>query len=446
MNQIAVGDPTAGFTVVEGQSIAPPFKHAASFFTFSPDPWVTERLEIHLAGTPSQISAGITGLETSILRAQDYRRAAYPSPQYLRFQPVSGGEYFYTPFSNAYLESNPAGYKTHQAGSRLVTLHYTRASWFDGQQIELPLTGRSGPDVTGGFDIFNHTDHHTGHISSLRIKPEYAISELPAPLRIELQSTYAPTNIKDIHIGSYYHPTNTDDNMFFGQSHNMTGGTQNYNINAIGDYYRRLTWSSTAWSPILYYSLNATQTSLLDGRSYQPIILLYNTHTYDDLYLQLRLKRGVDTLYTGDPIFIDPDYKYILFPPIEIPPNQLLREVLPHFVELVFYARKVSGASYTLDVDQVMLLPLDYSASFLGFFPMRENNILVDDSHRQLTNVRYSHIGSETVAHVRTGSPLMLTPNVHTRLFFLMTNTANQIEMMRTATVKVFYRQRKRFI
>ena len=226
----------------------------------------------------------------------------------------------------------------------------------------------------------------------------------------------------------------------------MTGGAQLYNVLAIGDYYRRLTWSATALSPILYYSISASDTNILDGRTYQPIIRLYNTHAYDDLYLQLRLKRGSDTLYTGDPIFANKDYKYIIFPPVEIPPNQLLRQTLPHFVECVFYARKISASGYTLDVDQVMLLPMDYAAYFLGFFPFRNNNILIDDNHRQQHNVQASHIGSETVSHIRQGGPLLLMPNANTRLFFNLTKVTEELDMMRTATVKVFYRPRKRLL
>ncbi len=446
MYQIAIGDPSAGFTIIEGHSVTAPYNQAAVFFTFAPGPILKENIVLTLKGTPAQITTALSTLELIIARALDFKRAAYPSSQYLRFQLTAGGSYYITPISNIYLESNPAGYKSHQTGSLLLTLHYQRPNWFDGPQTELPLTGSGGTDITGGFSLFNHTDHHAGHGSTALIKKADVVTELPAPLRIELTNTYAAPNAKDILVGSFYHPSSTDFNLFFAQAHNMSGGVQNYDVLAIGDYYRRLTWSATAFSPILYYSLSAGDTNILDGRTYQPIIRLFNPHAYDDLYLQLRLKRGTDTLFTGDPIFANKAYQYIIFPPVEIPPNQLLRETLPHFVECVFYARKVSGLTYTLDVDQLMLLPLDFPASFLGFFPFRKDNILIDDSHRQQHNVQASHIGSETVSHIRQGGQLLLMPNANTRLFFNQSSVTDQLDVMRTSSVKVFYRPRKRLL
>ena len=177
MNQIAIGDPSAGYTVIEGASVATPFKQAALFLTFAPDPILKESIELVLKGSPAQISIALATLEMIIARALDFQRAAYPSPQYLRFQLTAGGSFFITPISNIYLESNPAGYKSQQAGSLLVTLHYHRPNWFDGPQTELPLTGAGGTDLTGGLAIFNHTDHHATHGSTALIKKASVTTE-----------------------------------------------------------------------------------------------------------------------------------------------------------------------------------------------------------------------------------------------------------------------------
>ena len=70
-----------------------------------------------------------------------------------------------------------------------MVLHYTRPNYFDGDQVELPLTGRAGSDVTGGIAIKNHTDADAADGSTVLIKAADAVSDLPAPLRLELLNT-----------------------------------------------------------------------------------------------------------------------------------------------------------------------------------------------------------------------------------------------------------------
>ncbi|MDY6847261.1 MAG: hypothetical protein SVP52_09015, partial [Chloroflexota bacterium] len=145
-------------------------------------------------------------------------------------------------------------------------------------------------------------------------------------------------------------------------------------------------------------------------------------------------------------VYADPDYGYVLLPPVELPPNQLLRETYPHSMDFVLYASKYSGGSSTLDVDQILLLPLAQGANFLGFSYMYENNILIDDSFRGLHNVHYSLSGSELVAHIRQGGPLRFFPRVFNRLFFIMVNQNNDIDIMRAAVLQVFQRETRRVL
>jgi len=156
--------------------------------------------------------------------------------------------------------------------------------------------------------------------------------------------------------------------------------------------------------------------------------------------------RGAYTLQTCDAVYADPNYKYVLFPPLQLPPNQLLREMLPHHVEIMIYGLKEDGAAAQIDIDCLQLLPLDYAATFHGFFDMSQDDILIDDSFRGLSNVRYSAVGSETVAHMRIGGPLLLYPGQNTFLFFMLANENNTMDILRTSTLKVFYRPRLRLL
>jgi len=148
MNQISIGDPSA-WIVLDGASVAAPFRRAAPFFVFHDKATVQEKIELTLVGTPADISTAISSIEAIARRAEAYQRGEYAYPQYLRFKPKTYFNY-YAQISEVYLETSPTGHNDLQKGSLLTTLHYTRPNYFDCDQVELALTGRAGTDVTGG--------------------------------------------------------------------------------------------------------------------------------------------------------------------------------------------------------------------------------------------------------------------------------------------------------
>ncbi len=442
MNQIAIGDSSA-WIILDGESVTAPFRKAALFFASgSPSAEVREKVEIQLAGSPTQITSALAALDLVMLRAEAYGRGEYGKPQYLRFQPTSGGSYYYAQISDLKLEPYADSYLHHQRGSFLLTLHYTRLNHFDGDQVELPLTGKDDSDVTGGYDIINYRDHIQSLANFVMVKAADIDTDLPAPIRLELENTYASNKVHDLYLGIFHHPTGTSEEVFYAYATDMTGGSQYYNANAINTYYRRASWTSSAYSALFNYSIPASEVNALDGRSFRPILHLYNSHAYTDLSLKIKLLRGAYTLQDCDAVYADPDYDYVVFPPIQIPPNRLLRETLPHHVEIQLYGLKEDGAAAQLDVDCLQLLPLDYAATFYGFFDMSQNDTLIDDSFRGLSNLSYSAANYETISHMRTGGPLLLYPGRNSFLFFILANQNNTVDILRTSTVRVYYRPR----
>jgi len=445
MIQIAIGE-EGSWTIIDGLFIAAPFKNAVCYFEQSNNDQVTDKIEIFLKGTPAQISDGISTIEQIILRSYLNAQGHYENPQYLRFQLETGGDYFYAEFQQPYLTSNQAGYATHYKGSIMLNLFYKRSNSFYGALETLPLTNKNGTDVTTGLDIINSTDYHATYDSTALIKAADLTSPLPSPLRVELINTYATDQLKDIFIGIYQHPTEDDEDIFFHNAPDLSGGTLTVDTGAINDTYRRFTWSATDWTALTAQTLTLDIIDALGGHLYRPFIHLFNSHAYTDLYFKLAFQRGIYTIYQTEAVYSDPDYDYIFFPPMSIPPNQVLREVLPHSLDVVLYAYKSTAGTYTLDPDQLQLFPLDYAANFLGFFNMANNHRFIYDSFRKLHNVRYSAAGSETVSHILQGGPLMATPGVNNRLFFIMANQDNTADKDRTAQVIVKHRKRFRIL
>jgi hypothetical protein len=445
MNQIAIGD-TSFWTIIHGASVAAPFLRASYVSFPCSDQQVDDKIELYLEGTPSQISAALALLENVISRSILHTQGGYPFPQMLRFQPEPEGSYFYCHLSNPYLSFNPSGYTTHHTGSLQVTLHFTRPNWFDSDQIELPLTNRNGEDVTGGIPLFNHTDAHAGHDSSVLIKPGDIDSALPAPLRFELENTYGTDEVQDVFAGLYHHPANEDHDIFFWHAPDFMGGSLLYSPDAINEYFRRLNWSGTSLTDLGSWTFTNAAVQLFSGRAYRPILHLPNPHAYADLYLKVKLLKGSLVLCEGDAIYADPSFQYLIFPPVRIPPVALLNENLPHHIDFAIFAQRQTSGTHQLDVDNLHLLPLDTSATFLGFFTLMQDAVLIDDCFLGKHNIRYPTLGSEAVGHLRQGGPLFLYPGAYNRLFFVQSNTSHQVDILRTATLKVYYRKRIRLL
>lgn len=446
MNQISIGD-TSNWIILDGDSIVSPFKKCTAFFNLTSDSFTSEHLEITLSGTPAQISAAISTLQKVGLRSNSYALGEYSQPQLIRFKPTTAANYYYAQITNIYLDSNPGSYITHQRGSFIVNLHYTRPNYFDGGQVELPLTGRPGNDITGGFALVNHTDVDPTDGNTALIKSTDAAGDLPGPLRVDLYNNYATGVIKDIFFGIYHHPTVTSEDIFFYNAATlMSGGTLYMNVGAIGSWYRSITWVSAAWTHLFTVTVAAATSRDLDGRTFRPILHLFNSHAYTDLYLRLYIRAGGYNIQICDFVWSDPTYDYVVFPPIQIPPKQILRENNPIALDIRLYALRESGASSTLDIDQFCLFPMDYAATFLSFFRMGNTDRLIYDNFRELTNVRDGASQLETIAHNVQGGPLLLYPNENSRFFVWISNNFNTFDIDRTSVLRLYYRPRVRLL
>lgn len=445
MNQIALGDSSegGGWLILSGEGVAAPFKRADYRPVFSTAETVSEALHLNLEGTPEELAEGLRALEAVRLRHFSYTQTGYPAMQCLRFQMDAGGEVVYAPLLDFTFETNPDAPETRLTGSLLVTLHFTRPNHYDSDPLELALSGRSGENILGGIDLVNHTDAHAGHGCSVRIASEYIDSDLPAPLRIELTNTCPDGVLHDLYLGVYHHPDQDDLSLLFYLASVFTGGTLYSNANAINEHYTRGAWTGADWADLGYWLLSSEPVRDLAGLSYRPVLRFFNPHVYPDLRLKIKLQVGTNILWEGSPVYADPDHGYVLFPPIQIPPSRILKEVLPHHVELTLYAQRETSGAHSLDFDNLTLLPLDSGANFIAFYDLPENAVLIDDGFTGAHNTRFSPTGLETVAHIRQGGALCIRPGEINHLVVLMADGDDQMDITRTAKLKVYYRKRR---
>ncbi|NLN69327.1 MAG: hypothetical protein GX142_00860 [Chloroflexi bacterium] len=151
-------------------------------------------------------------------------------------------------------------------------------------------------------------------------------------------------------------------------------------------------------------------------------------------------------LVTTDPIHAPPGCGYVILPPVELPPNILLNEVAPPTLGFKIYALRESGASTTIETDCITLFPASSFVSFLGYFFIGKDMILIDDSSRLRHNFRTTAAAGESIAHARIGPPLLIPPQHNARLFTYVSGNLNVIYPGYIANLQVFYYPRHRLL
>ena len=448
MNQIAIGGYAAAgeWLVVHGEGIAAPFKQADYHPIYETGETVAETILLSLEGAPDDLAAGVAALETVRQRSLIYHQTGYPEPQCLRFQMAAGGDYFYCLLKSLEIQANPDSPQTQLTGSMLLTLHFVRANQYDGDPMELPLTAGSAVDVLGGVDLINHTDTHSGHCNSVLIKPGDFDTDLPASLRLELLNTTEDGLLHDVFVGIYHHPESITEELLNFYAGDFYVGTALTAGDAINEKFVRSTWAETDWKVLGGWYVDSAAVEKMAGLAYRPVLRFYNVPAYEDLYLKLNVQFGTNMLWEGESVYVDPEYGYVLFPPLKMPPSVLLNEVQPHQVDLVLYGLHETAASYTIDFDCLTFLPLDPGANFLSFYELYEGAKLVDDNFLNLHGAHFNPTGAEVVAHIRQGMPLTLHPGHYHRLFVQVTDADNVMDIFRTTNLRLYYRPRKRIL
>lgn len=445
MNEIALGNESA-WLVLSGPSSDPPFKAARLSPVHVQSELIEDSLTLSLSGTPAEISVGLAQLETVADRASRYEKSTYPQRQLIRIRPEESGEYFYAPVADLWLDVPPEGETSHLHGTLIVKIHFTRPNYFDGDQIELPLTAGDQHEQTGGVGIFNHFDIHPDHTNSILIDPGSVSGALPAPLRIEIMNTYPTEYLKDVFVGIMSHSESIDEEILHCYAPDFSGGYLYTNASAIQGHYLRVSWSDSNWKLLCSTYLDSSQVADLRGRYFRPVLHFYNPVNYQDLRLKLYLQSRSFIHSEGEPVWIDPEYGYAVFPPIQIPPYQLFYEVSTQTIDLVLYGQHDSGASYDLYFDDLILLPLDSAATYLGHHTLFQDSVLIDDNFKKRQITRYGGDSYEINTHLKQGDDLSLQPGQYNRLLLIMSDTMNQVDIFRTASVRMFYRKRIRFL
>lgn len=416
---------------------------------------VEETAEAIFLGTVSTARGNKNSLTRLFEQAKRYQDKKVGPRVYVQFKPESGDDTYRAEIlsgrcelEEGTLNVNVGLYGAGRIGARIT---WRRRYYWEGPETQVPLTNGNGTDDTSGLTIYNHDDAHAGHDNYVQIAADDVDGDLPSPARIELTNSYNDSD-EDSHVWIGHNvlsdPANFDHIL---EAEDATGASATANATCSGGEYVATTLSTDSETTMLTWALSSSFLTDCNGAHFRVLARFREDATtaanITDVKFRLKLQVDNRTIWQGEQVRPKVGDSYVIrdLGIIRLPPWPIESGQSSVAMNLLLTGQRTSGVNETIDLDFLMLVPTD------GFRLLERvgdgvayNERLVDDG---ISETVYVDTGASTARRsnvVAVGKPVMLWPNTLQRLYFLIhTWTANNAEIVRTHTVKVYYRPRR---
>jgi hypothetical protein len=397
---------------------------------------VTEEMTIILRGTNLGLSTAIQSIENMVKKANLFTEKGFVYPIYIRVQHQVDAAYYYSRILFASIEPGPNALQYSARGSLGIILKFTRQDfWFKDEAALVSSNVNGSSSAIAGLVVNNSDEAGTDNFFSVPLAN--FSTDLPAIVSLKILNSYATGTLKDIFIGSFQYDALGSLPTLYYEGEDGTGGTDTVSADCSGGYLNRLTWSTAAWADLVYWSITSSNVTKFKNRMVMPIIRLGSVLA-EAAQLKLVLKAGSITLYESPVIYANAGIYYVKFNPIRIPPNMVSSVVSTVALELHLYAYKNDTTTDTIDVDFILLMPLDTFAHYQSIDTLSENDYLVDDG---LSDFIYSvKSGYESPTHIPVLSNNRIFTKNNAKFVVFLTNSSDQCEISRQVTILPKYR------
>jgi len=446
MISIAIGDirhnPDHAWLTLQGGTLLPGLKGAIYEPAASHEALVEERITLSLRGTHAEMNEVLMRLNDKLALSQRSLHEQVGCPIYLRVKAEPAGGYYYARILQAHLEPHANSLSYFSTGSLRFDIVFTRPNSFTSDEILLPLSNSSQSRVTNGLALVNHDD--SAHDNAFLVDMEDVSTMLPAPVRLELMNTHASGQLKDLFIGSLQYNTFGWLAQLVYEGETGSGGSTISSAAASNSAYQRHSWSASGWSTLTTWTLAADDLAAFQGRTVLPMLRLANAHAYSDLRLKLSVSSGSMRLFEGGEVPSLSGMGYVSFPPLRLPCGELLGLSYPSPQLLQLQVYKPGSTSYTLDIDDLLLIPQDSFSQHLGLVPLAQGDLLMDDAFEGLSYSLYG--GYELGTHIALNSGHTLQPS-HSACFMVFQGDGSSLAPIdRSIAVRAWYRQCRRIL
>jgi hypothetical protein len=176
--------------------------------------------------------------------------------------------------------------------TQYAEINWTRGNWWEGPEVQIPLTNLNGTANTSGLTVYNVNDlvgtAPTKRVNYVALAGTAIAGELDGLTRIEVKNTYSSNLLYHVWVGhNYTDPANL---VWFydANSATHTGGTATSAAASGGNYVTKDLVSGTE-TDMLTWSLSSAQLDAFAGRMYKAMmrfLLAFNTNVRYRLQLK----------------------------------------------------------------------------------------------------------------------------------------------------------------
>jgi len=395
-----------------------------------------------VASAFSTVQTALRGLETLLQQALHRQNTGKGAQVWVEYRAADSGDVYRSELLYGRLDpdSETGSEAWIATGALRCMVIWQRRFYWEGARTELALDNTStGSKTTGGITVYNHDDAGSGHDNYVDIAAGDVGGVLPTPLELSFYNSYnSATRTWQVHVANnvFASPT-TFTHILEAEDCNYVAGSAAATANAdsSGGYYQVATWGGDTETLALRWDLSAAFLATAKGNRFRVLGRVVGAST--------GLRACIKTLLSVTTIAETPEVAVstglIDFGIVQLPPY-LTGETDLYALTLSMYGRLTGGATLTLDYLQFtpldsyrVLVPRGYGAAYM--------TTIVDNGITGSLYVDWAGSG-KTGHYIAHGSPVMLHPSVAQRLYFLCTNSSSGTDIMRTHTVRAYYRPR----
>lgn len=397
-----------------------------------------------VASTFATAQTALRGLETLLQQAIYRSNTGKGDAVYVEYRAADSGDVYRSELLYGRVETDPetgtAGWVA--VGALRCTVMWQRRYYWEGARTELALDNTStGSKTTGGVTIYNHSDSTAGHDNYVDIAAGDVGGVIPTPAEISMYNSYnSATRTWRAYIAnnvfaspaSFAHIIEAETTTYAagGAAATVDAGSSN-------GYYQAATWAGDIETEALRFTLSAAFLDTAKGNRFR-LLARFVTGGSTGLRVTVKVRMASVTTVAQTPeVTVSTGLNDLGI--LQLPP-WLTGQTGLYELGLSLYGRLTGGG--TLNLDYIQLTPLDgYRMLVPRGYGAAYQATLVDDGITRALYVTWGGSG-KTGHYIGHGEPLMLLPTKAQRLYFLFTNSGGGTDIVRTHTVRIYYRPR----
>jgi hypothetical protein len=318
--------------------------------------------------------------------------------------------------------------------------------WDAKEELQVPLTNGNGDDDLNGLIVYNHDDSGTNdsHDNWMDIAAEDIDGDLPGPTRLEITNTFASHLLYTVWIGQNW--TDPDNFTHILEGESSSTGTDRSDQGCSNAGYKEFALSPSAETDMFTWALNDGLMDACQGRYYK-IMARFLAEAPTNVKLRLQLQYAVTHIWQSGQITVDSSRALQirdLFT-LRLPP-WLLGQTNLEGLTMILTGQQNTGSPINVNLDFLQITPLDgWRMLECAGYGIAQNERIIDDGINGSFYIDNGSGDNKAGILVGYGNPITLYPGKKQRLYFLLhSNIANTAEILRTVTVKLYYKPRRR--